>query len=677
MTRAVLRRTLLVLACLLPFPLVGCGSNGPAGKATDGGTSDGGGTDGGGTGVDDGGAGAGGTGGVDASAGSSGSGGAAGASGGNGGSGGGGGLAGTDGGADSGTDGAPDAAVDMVIFQDVGASDTNIPPNPPTNLSAVVQDRRATSFRLSWTAPATTAGGRVTGYDVRAALLPITSSNFDDTSVSKVVPYAGAGAPVGQPDGVVASGLYIENGYYFAVAALDGVGNRSSIVATSAAVTAHFNVTSLTGTSGLANEEAGFSLDGSGDANNDGVSDILAGAFNSGLVYIFMGSSSFPAAAPSVTITGTTTSFGRGVGYVGDIDGDLKEDIAIGDPVRNEVFIYKGRTTWPTALAESDADYVISTDSTYSGSQFGQTISRLGDFNGDGVDDFVVTASNRPVGAATLIGRVTIILGSATFSNLPLPNTSRAIIIDGDTTMTRPVFGTRAVGLGHFYSGAGATLVVSASGVTASGIASNNEGHIYAFRGQSGTAGVIDISSADAVIAGVSAPERIGVALANLGPILGPLPSLGSGNLGDTVTVPGISGSTFVFSGDTTLGPFESKDEFYDTSDGNTGVAVMGGGISGRDISYSLVGTSTPDLVILGKTASFINIIDGSTLGGFTNPFNVANGAPSVINVPVPIGWDFTAPVVTIVPDINHDLYPDFVISDSVTAVPGKVAVFW
>ena len=568
------------------------------------------------------------------------------------------------------------SATEMVVV-DLGA------PNPVTDLTPSVFDRRQTTMRLNWTAPSDFGGGSIAGYQIRYAKVPITAGNFDDTTVTTAVTYSGTPQPTGMPDQIDVPNLYIENGYFFAIEAVDAAGNRSSIDATTTALAAHFNATTLTGTSGLSNEETGVSVDGTGDANCDQISDIVAGSFNSGSVYIYFGSAAFMAEAPSVTITGTTTSFGRSVAYVGDVNAALvnnlpTEDIAVGDPVRNEVFIYKARTTWPSMLTEGDADFVISTDSSYAGSAFGGSISRLGDFDGDGFDDFVVTSSNLAIGASTLVGRVTIIRGGTTFSSTTVsattPNPARAIIINGDTNLTRPVFGTHAVGMGRFYAGAGNTLVVSASGLTAAGVASNNEGHIYAFHGQSGTGGFIDIASADAVVAGAAATMRIGVALANLGPILGGLPLVGSGNLVDTISVPGASGTTFLYSGDATVGPFASKQIFDDLSDSNTGVAVMGGGISGRNLSFSLIGGSTPDLVILAKTASFVNIIDGSTLGSLGTPFNAAN---STVNVPLPMGWDLTAPAATIVPDINGDSATDFVITDSVTAVPGKVVVFW
>ena len=44
-------------------------------------------------------------------------------------------------------------------------------------------------------------------------------------------------------------------------------------------------------------------------------------------------------------------------------------------------------------MSNLDANYVITVDATYDGSILGAIIARLGDFNGDGVDDFALGAT--------------------------------------------------------------------------------------------------------------------------------------------------------------------------------------------------------------------------------------------------------------------------------------------
>lgn len=108
-------------------------------------------------------------------------------------------AAGTDGNASDASDAGQDAGQTM----DAGGI-----PNPPTNLDVVVQDRRATSFRVSWTTPSTFRGASPTTYAVRYAKVPITATNFDDPAVTGTIAYSATPRAVGSPDNVIASGLY-------------------------------------------------------------------------------------------------------------------------------------------------------------------------------------------------------------------------------------------------------------------------------------------------------------------------------------------------------------------------------------------------------------------------------------------------------------------------------------
>ena len=137
----------------------------------------------------------------------------------------------------------------VTVVVDLGA------PNAPTGLTASVLDRRQTSFQLNWTAPSDLGGGPIKGYEVRYARVPITSANFDDSTVTTAVTYTGTPAVPGAPDGIAVAGLNIETEYYFAVAAVDAAGNRSTIVGTTVATRANFNVTIL---SGVGTDNSGY-----------------------------------------------------------------------------------------------------------------------------------------------------------------------------------------------------------------------------------------------------------------------------------------------------------------------------------------------------------------------------------------------------------------------------------
>ena len=566
------------------------------------------------------------------------------------------------------------ATTDNVPAHGVGVGTVTVkvatqPPSPPTNLAAGILARRKTTFQLSWNAPMDSSGGSVAGYQVRYAKVPITAGNFDDATMTTAITYAGTPAAPGVLDGVATPTLYIENGYYFAVAAVDLVGTRSSITATPASLTAHFNVTTIPSPAGV-NERFGFAVSGDGDVNGDGLADIVVGTAGVGRAYLFLGKNNFAASAPAVTFTGATTGFGFRAVQIGDIDKDGTQDIAISDPqVGHQVYIYKGRTTWPATLTDAQADYVISSDASYAGSLFGFSLARLGDFTGDGIDDFAIGARSYGGG----VGRVIIIPGQMGFTGVALPDLTHAITIDGDATLGTSAFGYKVLGMGHFYNTtSGTTLVVSAP----SGTLSNPSavGHVYAFHGQTGTAGVIAIAAADHFISGAVANAKIGTVLADLGTMFNGFAGVGIGNSLDTGEVAGANGTAYLTFGTPMSGPFSSQQVAYLTGATQTGSILIGGGISGRDISLSLIGDATPDVVFSGgAVGGTLAIADGATLASKGSPVDLA--AKAEVQAPLPAGWGSGEAAGTLVSDINGDGVPDFCIG-SVTN-PGTILIYW
>ena len=156
---------------------------------------------------------------------------------------------------------------------------------PPAMLTVSIKDRRATLFELVWTAPSIN-GQPATSYQVRYAKVPITSANFNDTTITTAAPYVGTPAQPGNTDGTTVK-LYIENSYYFAIQGTNSTGG-GTIDGTTTPIIAHFNETSLAGT-GPTNEQFGSVFDGSGDLNGDGFSDVLVGSTAGQHAYIFFG----------------------------------------------------------------------------------------------------------------------------------------------------------------------------------------------------------------------------------------------------------------------------------------------------------------------------------------------------------------------------------------------------
>jgi len=503
---------------------------------------------------------------------------------------------------------------------------------------------------------------------VRYAKVPINASNFDDPAAT---PFAFTTIPAapGAADGLTLTGLYVENDYYFAIAAVSAGGARSNVVGTNAALAAHFQIANLPGFA--AGDNFGYAINGEGDLNGDGISDLLVGTAGSGKAYLYFGASpTFAPTAPSVTFSAASTNFGIGVAQIGDVDGDGLPDVAISDPsTAVAVYIFKGRATWPGTLTETQADYVISGDATYAGSQLGAAIARLGDFDGDGVNDFALGAS----GYGSRTGRVVVVKGKTTgFGNITLPDAANTIVIDGDPTLVKATFGESIVGIGHYFGATGTSLIVGSPGSSTSPTASM--GHVYAFRGQTGTAGSIALAAADQVIVGPATGTQIGTFLSNLGPVIGQLPNVGVGNPIDSVDFPGQTGCAFVLSGGAGQGPLTNKVVVSQMPVSYlVGPVILGGGLSGTDAVLSLVGDAKPDVLLVAEQAGSITIRDGATFPAPPASLNAL--AQGQVRLLLPDGWTVGPNGGSLIPDINGDHVPDFAFRGG--GSPGKVAVYY
>lgn len=589
----------------------------------------------------------------------------------------------------AGTDGSASDASDA--GQDDGQTmDAGGLPNPPTNLDVVVQDRRATSFKLSWTTPATFRGASPTTYAVRYAKVPITAANFDDPAVTGTVTYSATPRAVGLPDSVIASGLYIETNYYFAMAAVDFAGNRSSIVSTSAAVAAHFLTTTLTGQA--TSDHIGFDVSGIGDFGRpsglifdpDGISDLIVGSAASTHVYIYFGSSTGYAATPSVTITGSTSNFGLGATDIGDVDGDGKDDIGVFSPgegvapdAGGKIYIFSRKNppgswgttnSWPANLTSAQANYVISLPTAFKNSAPVRPLTRLGNFDGAGADDFSFSSITQGG------GRVYVITGSSTFSSFNLSDTTRSIEIDGPGA-AGDYFGSSVLGVGPFFSSAaGTSMIVSAT----------TSSSIYAYGGQATAP-----SGPDDKILG-TAGKKYGSTLGFVGRVSSSIPAV--------ISVGATTGMFVdVFMGTATdgplLGPFGGTavptTHLTNGAGGNSfGVLNFGGGVRGTSSTVSFVGNDmVGDLVVAGQSESGnpIYIVDGATIAtmGANVDVSTAGAATtpmsSVIKVVGPIpssGWGGYA-TGTPIPDSNGDGAADFAVGEFTATTAGRVVVFY
>jgi hypothetical protein len=129
------------------------------------------------------------------------------------------------------------------------------------------------------------------------------------------------------------------------------------------------------------------SVAAAGDVNGDGLVDVIAGAptASGGTVGIFFANGTAYPTAASVTLSAPASivQFGRFVTSLGDVNGDGFADIAVGT-ASGRVLVYYGSPTGPAATPSASIAHSAMS------ANFGSTIARACDFNGDGFGDLAI-----------------------------------------------------------------------------------------------------------------------------------------------------------------------------------------------------------------------------------------------------------------------------------------------
>ena len=158
----------------------------------------------------------------------------------------------------------------------------------------------------------------------------------------------------------------------------------------------------------------GISVASAGDVNNDGYDDVIVGAHEFDLAYVYMGRPGGPATTHSWSRSGQAGSdFGRSVAGAGDVNDDGYDDVIVGAPKwdnsqtdEGRAFLYLGG---PTGLSTTP---IWSAESNQAAAAFGHAVASAGDVNGDGHDDVIVGAPFWDNGQ-TSEGKAYVYLGTA------------------------------------------------------------------------------------------------------------------------------------------------------------------------------------------------------------------------------------------------------------------------
>ena len=130
---------------------------------------------------------------------------------------------------------------------------------------------------------------------------------------------------------------------------------------------------------------------GVGDANGDGFGDVFVGAPQDGLLTLPVGSVRVfesPTGIERQSWFGLTLfgAFGTSLALIGDVDEDGLTDLAVGAPVAGRVRVFSTGTQAELFRLEQAGAV----------SDFGRSVARAGDFDGNGIRDLVVGAPATP-----------------------------------------------------------------------------------------------------------------------------------------------------------------------------------------------------------------------------------------------------------------------------------------
>lgn len=145
----------------------------------------------------------------------------------------------------------------------------------------------------------------------------------------------------------------------------------------------------------------GVDVNDAGDVNGDGVNDIVVGAsselsptLDAGRAVLFSGADGSLIEVLNGEVVGDT--FGFDVSRAGDVNGDGCEDLLVGAPAHGTAGVGAGRVY---LYSGKDRTLLRTFDGERAGDAFGAGTVGVGDLNGDGVPDPVITAMSAGPGA--------------------------------------------------------------------------------------------------------------------------------------------------------------------------------------------------------------------------------------------------------------------------------------
>ena len=265
---------------------------------------------------------------------------------------------------------------------------------------------------------------------------------------------------------------------------------------------------------------AGFSVAGGGDADGDGIADLLVGAYENddagtaaGATYLVEGpvSGNLRLWSADAKLTGALAGdqSGWAVAFAGDTDGDGADDILVGAPYAHPAGVYTGAlyvvlggVGGTLELSSADAMYTGRT----SGDLVGYSVSAAGDVNNDGFADVLVGGPEEDTGGNDA-GAAWLLLGPLDGDH-SLRTADATFVGENNDDYA----GSAVAGAGDIDSDGFDDLVI---GARLDDTQQSNAGAAYLVRGP--VSGAVDLASVDAKALGESTSDWAGAAVAGVG----------------------------------------------------------------------------------------------------------------------------------------------------------------
>jgi hypothetical protein len=226
------------------------------------------------------------------------------------------------------------------------------------------------------------------------------------------------------------------------------------------------------------------------DLNGDGQWEFLVGApgapngGNHGAVFMWWGGQGLPLEADFKWTGVNQEKFGFAVARIGDVNDDGRPDWAVGAPDSDDGGTAKGKVYVYYGSANPAAITPVEIIGELGGDNFGFSVSAAGDFNNDGVDDFIVGA---PASASALPGRpgfAYVIYGDNGGVSTDLADATK---LTGEVSTN--AFGWSVTDAGNFLGGNDCVAVGAPFNDTHGGL---DAGAVYVYEGGSSPDNVVD-----------------------------------------------------------------------------------------------------------------------------------------------------------------------------------------